>query len=171
MFHTNNGFWNRHQGRINWGIVALSVLFVACSIGEANPTTVATTLAADTTTTAVATTRASDTTTTAQLPAPTELSGRWSANVGLEPTELKLDGASYSITFGPDTVSADIMVEGDTITFINKGYVTCHGEGRGMYRWSIEDDILKFEPLGEDECPNRGSILRNAEYTLVDPLD
>jgi hypothetical protein len=54
-----------------------------------------------------------------------------------------------------------VEVDGDEIVFSNA--TACPADGR--YRWSIENDVLRFEPVGADECTGRTDSMADTEYT------
>ena len=146
-------------------VMILAVLSAGCSTGGTAATSTMGSLDASDTTSAP------ETTTTVLGSAPVELSGRWAGTLSGEPIGLIIDGAHYKVDCG-DCHQGDIVVEGDTITFIQKNDVFgCAGEGTGVYRWSVEDGVLRFEPAGEELCPGRKGALVRVEYTLVDPSD
>jgi hypothetical protein len=106
---------------------------------------------------------------TQEFPAPTELQGTWASvsDVG-EDLELELRETGYRITtstpLGPHSGSGRIEVDGDEIKFSNS--TLCAGDGR--YRWSIEGDVLRFEPIDTDACQNRAAVIAQIEYAKAE---
>lgn len=106
---------------------------------------------------------------TPEFPAPTELQGTWASvsDVG-EDLELEFRETGYRITtstpLGPHSGSGRVEVDGDEIKFSNS--TLCAGDGR--YRWSIEVDVLRFEPIGTDACPSRAATIEQIEYTRAE---
>jgi hypothetical protein len=104
---------------------------------------------------------------TPEFPAPAELQGTWEAVsdsgsdlvLVIRETGYRLTQSSPAI--GSQSATGRIEVDGDEITFSNA--TACTGDGR--YRWSIENDILRFAPIGEDACPGRTGSMADTEYT------
>jgi len=108
---------------------------------------------------------------TPEFPAPAELQGTWKAVMASgSDIELEISETGYRIA-APNPFGAvsgprngRVEVDGDEITFSNS--TTCVGDGR--YRWSIEGDLLRFEPIGTDQCPNRAPTIAQIEYTRAE---
>lgn len=165
------------------GVFLMVLIVVGCGAEQTDPLTSTTSAPAPTAVTgpvdptlAGTSTTESATTTTAPGSAPVGLRGRWA---GMTPqgdeAQITLAGVNYSAVISSGGGRAEgaglIVVDGDTIIFINSNPTACSGEGRGEYFWSVEDGVLRFEPIGTDECPPRVPHLIDIEYTLVDPLD
>lgn len=102
------------------------------------------------------------------------LRGRWTGvTPGGEAAQITLAGINYTAVIRgagtPAEGSGTIFVDGNKIVFTGAN-LACSGEGRGEYFWSLDGDVLRFEPDGEDECAPRVPHLVDIEYTLVDPL-
>ena len=102
-------------------------------------------------------------TSTPARPAPAVLQGRWRAEVGAGIAILTFTATDYAINW-LGAGNGRIEVEGDEITF--SGSSGCPGSG--TYRWSIEGDMLHFEPIGTDECPIRADWAGDRTYKRYD---
>lgn len=107
---------------------------------------------------------------TPEFPAPAELQGTWGAvsDSGSD-LVLVLRETGYTLTqsstaTGSRSTNGRIEVEGAEIHFSNAN--ACPGDGR--YRWSIENDVLRFEAIGEDECTGRTGSFVDTEYTATE---
>ena len=104
---------------------------------------------------------------TPEFPAPVELQGTWEAVsdsgsdlvLVIRETGYRLTQSSTAI--GSRSATGRVAVDGNEIVFSNA--TACPGDGR--YRWSIENDILRFEPVGTDDCPGRTDSMADTEYT------
>ena len=170
-------------GYIRWVAVAMTLIVVGCATEQTDITTSTTSASVDTTFTELVETTVSPTsttengtTTTAPGSAPAELQGRWTGSTpDGKSAQLTLVNVSYTAVIGSGPSRAEgngrILVEDDTIVFINPSPLFCSGEGRGTYLWSVEGGVLRFEPVGVDECGPRVPHLVGIEYTLTDTLD
>jgi hypothetical protein len=68
----------------------------------------------------------------------------------------------YTIS-GFDTGSGGIAVHGDELDLLARNL--CNGVGH--YRWSIDGDELRLEPIGPDQCPGRALALRDRTYARL----
>lgn len=107
---------------------------------------------------------------TPEFPTPPELQGTWEAVsdsgsdlvLVIRDTGYRLTQSSTAI--GSQSASGRVEVDGDEIVFSNA--TVCNGDGR--YRWSIEDDVLRFEPIGSDACPGRTGSMVGTAYTRTE---
>jgi hypothetical protein len=107
---------------------------------------------------------------TPEYPAPAELQATWEAVsdsgsdlvLVIRETGYRLTQSSTAI--GSQSTNGRIEVDGDEILFSNA--TACAGEGR--YRWAIENDVLRFEPIGTDDCPGRTDSMADTEYSRAE---
>ena len=91
--------------------------------------------------------------------APPELRGRWGSRVSGESVVLILDGDGYTVRYAGVVATGHISVVGDEIVF-DSGSIC---EGAGRYRWTIQDERLRFEEIGDDPC-GRPEVLIGTVY-------
>lgn len=107
---------------------------------------------------------------TPEFPAPAALEGTWEAVsdsgsdlvLVIRETGYRLTQSSTAI--GSQSATGRVAVDGDEIVFSNA--TACVGDGR--YRWSIENDVLRFEPIGTDACPGRTGSMEGTTYTRAE---
>lgn len=147
--------------RVAWIVAVVATLATGCGTSAASPPERARPVDGDN---AVATAPAESPTPAPEGTAPPELTGRWRRAYEGAPLFLTLDGNGYSVQAAGGTGSGRIFVEGDLITFSNSN--RC--EGIGTYRWSFENDRLRFTPVDDDPC-GRADFLPLATFGRVEP--
>jgi len=107
---------------------------------------------------------------TPEFAAPPELRGTWEAvsdsgsNLVLVIRDTGYRLTQSSTAIGSQSATGRVEVDGDEIVFSNA--TVCNGDGR--YRWSIEDDVLRFEPIGSDACPGRTGSVAGTAYARAE---
>jgi hypothetical protein len=75
-------------------------------------------------------------------PAPAEMIGRWTsdvATVDITATKLAISGVDFPTSMRLEVFDQELVLTRSTL---------CAGEGR--YRWSVEGETLRLEPIGPD---------------------
>jgi hypothetical protein len=101
--------------------------------------------------------------------APAQLIGTWRLASRDSPERGLLFIISQSHYRVPNRfASGDLAVDGDEIAFFN---ATLCGltlpDGVGRYKWNVEGDTLRFQPVGEEPCGGRKDILAGTVYHRV----
>ena len=122
------------------------------------------TLAATSTPTPTVVPTASPSPTPVEHPAPTELQGLWEAEFevpggGLGTATLTVSEGRYIVNTMGVPIIGSIAVRGDEIEFFDSD--AC--DGRGSYRWSLEDGALTFTVV-RDGCPGRKQLLDGVTF-------
>jgi hypothetical protein len=103
---------------------------------------------------------------TAEPPAPTllnaapaEMISRWTsdvAKVDITATKLAISGVDFPTSMRLEVFGQELVLSHGTL---------CAGDGR--YRWTIEGDTLRFEPIGPDNCERRQKSFDGVTYTRL----
>ena len=74
-------------------------------------------------------------------------------------TEYRDDG-THTLWENDEVVTeGTFSVEGDEVTWIQDSFCDAENEGSATYKWSADDQGLKFELIGEDLCKGRRDTL------------
>jgi hypothetical protein len=156
------------QSRLNSKLVVIAFVLAGCV--DATPTTDPVgapgtpTRAATSTPTPTVPPTASPSPTPVENPAPAELHGLWETEFDVPGSAngtatMTLSEGRYLINTMGLPIVGSIAVRGDEIEFFDSD--AC--DGRGTYRWSLEDGALTFT-LIRDGCPGRKQLLDGATF-------
>ena len=73
--------------------------------------------------------------------------------------EYRDDGTFTLYENGEVSTEGTYSVEGDEITWIQDSFCDAENAGSATYKWSADDQGLKFELIGEDQCEARHTTL------------
>jgi hypothetical protein len=135
----------------------LGIAVAACAQAGGTPQPVATSLPPSVAPTAAPT--AEPPAQTPLNPAPAQMISRWTsdvATVDITATKLAISEVDFPTSMRLEVVGQELVLSHGSL---------CGDEGR--YRWSIEGDTLRLEPIGPDPCDRRQPYFDGVTYTRV----